>query len=162
MKALEKDRTRRYETAGGLARDIERYLEGEAVEAGPPSARNKLIKFARRHRTALIAAGAFMVLLVGGVAASSYSAIRARQAEAETKRALAEAKDAQAKTDQALTESEASRSQAEAVSRFLVEAFRKPDPVQDGSKVTVAEVRARPSRSWKRDSLARLGSKGSS
>ena len=46
MKALEKDRTRRYETAGGLARDIERYLEGEAVEAGPPSARYKLSKFA--------------------------------------------------------------------------------------------------------------------
>ena len=54
MKALEKDRTRRYETAGGLARDIERYLEGEAVEAGPPSARYKLSKLrggtARRWR----------------------------------------------------------------------------------------------------------------
>ena len=59
MKALEKDRTRRYETAGGLARDIERYLEGEAVEAGPPSARYQLSKFARRHRAALAMAAAF-------------------------------------------------------------------------------------------------------
>ena len=140
MKALEKDRTRRYETAGGLARDIERYLEGEAVEAGPPSARYKLSKFARRHRTALATAGVFAVLLLAGVAASTYSAIRARQAEAETKRALAEAKDAKAKTDEALKESEGSRSQAEAVSRFLVESFRKPDPTQDGRTLRVVEV----------------------
>jgi non-specific serine/threonine protein kinase/serine/threonine-protein kinase len=140
MRAVEKDRTRRYESAGGLARDIERYLEGEVVEAGPPSARYKLSKFARRHRTALATAGLFALLLIGGAAVSMYSAIRARQAEAETKRALAEAEDAQAKTDQALKESEGSRSQAEAVSRFLVETFRKPDPARDGSKVTVAEV----------------------
>ena len=140
MKALEKDRTRRYETASGLARDIERYLEGEAVEAGPPSARYKLSKFARRHRTALATAGVFAVLLLAGVAASTYSAIRARQAEAETKRALAEAKDAKAKTDEALKESEGSRSQAEAVSRFLVESFRKPDPTQDGRTSRVVEV----------------------
>ena len=140
MKALEKDRNRRYETANGLARDLERYLDDEPVQACPPSARYRLSKFARRHRTALATAGLFALLLIGGAAVSTYSAIRARQAEAETKRALAEAKDAQAKTDQALKESEGSRSQAEAVSRFLVEAFRKPDPARDGSKVTVAEV----------------------
>jgi serine/threonine protein kinase/Tfp pilus assembly protein PilF len=140
MKALEKDRTRRYETAGALARDVQRYLEGAAVEAGPPSARYQLIKFARRHRGVLATGGALTVLLLVGVAASTYSAIRARQAEAATKRALAEAKDAQAKTDAALKETEESRTQAEAVSRFLVEAFRKPDPAQDGSRVTVAEV----------------------
>jgi tetratricopeptide (TPR) repeat protein len=140
MRAVEKDRTRRYETAGALARDIERYLEGEVVEAGPPSARYKLSKFARRHRTVLATAGLFALLLIGGVAVSTYAAIRARQAEAETKRALAETEDARAKTGQALKESEGSRSQAEAVSRFLVEAFRKPDPARDGTKVTVAEV----------------------
>jgi eukaryotic-like serine/threonine-protein kinase len=140
MRAVEKDRTRRYETAGGLARDVERFLRHEPVEAGPPSARYKMSKFARRHRTALATAGLFALLLIGGAAVSTYSAIRARQADAETKRALAEAQDAQAKTDQALKESEGSRSQAEAVSRFLVEAFRKPDPARDGSKVTVAEV----------------------
>src|SRR5262249_42864924 len=47
MKALEKDRTRRYETAGALARDLERYLNEEPVEAGPPSAVYKLRKYAR-------------------------------------------------------------------------------------------------------------------
>ena len=50
MKALEKDRTRRYETAGGFARDVERYLADEAVEACPPSRRYRLGKFARKNR----------------------------------------------------------------------------------------------------------------
>src|SRR5262249_23212269 len=53
MKALEKDRTRRYETANGLARDIQRYLADEPVEACPPSAGYKLRKFARKYRKAL-------------------------------------------------------------------------------------------------------------
>jgi hypothetical protein len=50
MKSLEKDRNRRYETANGLARDIERYLADEPVTAGPPSRRYRLGKFVRRHR----------------------------------------------------------------------------------------------------------------
>src|SRR5687767_682642 len=58
MKALEKDRTRRYETANGFARDIERYLHDEAVLACPPSASYRFRKFSRRHRTALLATAA--------------------------------------------------------------------------------------------------------
>ena len=54
MKSLEKDRSRRYETANGLARDIERYLHDEPVEARPPSARYRFSKFARRNRAALV------------------------------------------------------------------------------------------------------------
>src|SRR5205807_9748737 len=50
MKALETDRTRRYETANGLARDIQRHLSEEPVEAGPPSATYRLRKFVRRNR----------------------------------------------------------------------------------------------------------------
>ena len=50
MKALEKDRTRRYETANGLARDIQRYLSDEPVEASPPSATYRLRKFAKKNR----------------------------------------------------------------------------------------------------------------
>ena len=53
MKALEKDRTRRYETANGFGRDIQRYLEGDVVEACPPSATYRLRKFARKNRAAL-------------------------------------------------------------------------------------------------------------
>ncbi len=133
MRCLEKDRSRRYETAGSLARDVERYLAGEAVEAGPPSARYQLSKLARRHRAALVVAASFAGLLVAAAAGGTYLAVRAIRAEAGTRAA-------KAKTDEALKESQEARSQAEAVSAFLVEAFRKPDPAVDGEKVTVAGV----------------------
>ena len=56
MKALEKDRTRRYETASTFAADILRYLHYEPVEAGPPSARYRLKKLACRYRPVLVTA----------------------------------------------------------------------------------------------------------
>jgi eukaryotic-like serine/threonine-protein kinase len=82
MKALEKDRTRRYETANGLARDIQRYLSDEPVEASPPSATYRLRKLARKHRTALTTAAAFAGLLVAGAALATWQAVRATHAEA--------------------------------------------------------------------------------
>ncbi len=67
LKALEKDRTRRYETANGLARDVQRYLADELVEARRPSAGYRLKKFVRRHPLELALAGAvLLLLLVGG------------------------------------------------------------------------------------------------
>jgi tetratricopeptide (TPR) repeat protein len=82
MKALEKDRSRRYETASGFARDIRNYLSGEPVEACPPSASYRLWKFARKHWTALVAASAFIALLALGAVLSTWQAIRATRAEA--------------------------------------------------------------------------------
>ena len=79
MKSLEKDRTRRYETANGFARDIQRYLDGEPVEACPPSATYKLKKFARKHRTALATVGAFAILLVTATAISASFAVWANR-----------------------------------------------------------------------------------
>jgi WD40 repeat protein/serine/threonine protein kinase len=81
MKALEKDRTRRYETANGLARDVERYLHDEPVEACPPTAGYRLHKFARKHQKLLVSAAAFAALLLLGVAGSTWQAVRATQAE---------------------------------------------------------------------------------
>ena len=51
MKALEKDRTRRYETANGLAVDIQRHLNNEPVTAGPPGTAYRIQKFVRRHES---------------------------------------------------------------------------------------------------------------
>ena len=79
LKALEKDRARRYETANGLARDIQHYLADEVVEARPPSASYRLWKFARRHKAQVIAASAVFVALLAGVTATSYELIRAEQ-----------------------------------------------------------------------------------
>src|SRR5262249_37639995 len=81
MKALEKDRSRRYETANGLARDIEHYLHDEPVEAGPPSAAYRLRKLVRKHRGALAAMATFAVLLATGAAVSTWQALLARTAE---------------------------------------------------------------------------------
>jgi len=81
MKTLEKDRTRRYETAASLARDVERYLNNETVEACPPSTVYRMRKFASKYRTPLRVAGAFALVLVAGVLASAWQAIRATAAE---------------------------------------------------------------------------------
>jgi serine/threonine protein kinase len=64
MKALEKDRTRRYETASGMARDLERHLAGDPVAAGPPSRAYRLRKLLRKRWAALTAAGAFTISLL--------------------------------------------------------------------------------------------------
>lgn len=84
MKTLEKDRARRYETASGLAMDIQRYLGGEAVVAAPPSAAYRFRKFIRRHRWPVAAASMVGVALALGVVGTSvgmWQAVQARAAE---------------------------------------------------------------------------------
>jgi len=98
MKAIEKDRTRRYETANGLARDIKRYLDGDPVEAGPPSAAYKLSKLARKHRVALATTGAFVVLLLGAAAISTFLALEAGRAEATARSEAARSKMSEAES----------------------------------------------------------------
>lgn len=92
MKALEKDRSRRYETANGFAADVQRYLAGEPVQAHPPSAAYRLTKFIRRHKGRVVASSAFLLLLIASSAVSTYLAIKAHHAEtvAESKRQEAE------------------------------------------------------------------------
>jgi hypothetical protein len=82
MRCLEKDRTRRYETADGLARDLQHYLADEPVEACPPTVGYKRRKFAHKHKTGLATATGFAALLVLGTAVSAWQAVRATQAEA--------------------------------------------------------------------------------
>jgi eukaryotic-like serine/threonine-protein kinase len=100
MKALEKDRNRRYESAEGLARDVERYLNDEPVEACPPTAGYRLGKFLRRHRAGVLTAAACLLLLVAGITGSTWQAIRATTAEAQTYEAKLRA---DADRDRALT-----------------------------------------------------------
>ncbi|WZO99795.1 serine/threonine-protein kinase [Isosphaeraceae bacterium EP7] len=88
MKALEKDRRRRYETASDFAADVMRYLTDQAVEACPPSARYRLGKYARRHRAALTAGALVALALFAGTAASAWQAFRATRAERRAAAAL--------------------------------------------------------------------------
>ncbi len=77
MKALEKDRTRRYETANGFARDIQRHLADEIVEARPPSAGYRLKKFVRRNPLQLALAATVALLVLGGGAVVWWQGVQA-------------------------------------------------------------------------------------
>src|SRR5262245_23355858 len=77
MKSIDKDRNRRYETADGLARDIERHLHDEPVQACPPSATYRFRKFARRNKTLLTAGGAIAATMFVGLALSTWMYLRA-------------------------------------------------------------------------------------
>jgi len=83
MKALEKNRERRYETASGLAADVLRYLNDEPVSASPPSTVYRLQKFASKHRRLITATSAFGLLLLASTIISAGLAFRATQAESK-------------------------------------------------------------------------------
>jgi serine/threonine protein kinase/tetratricopeptide (TPR) repeat protein len=91
MKCLEKDRSRRYETANGLAQDLQRYLRDEPVLAYPPTLAYRARKVFRRYKGAVLAAALLLLTLLLGIAGSSWQAYRAgvarRQAEANLRKA---------------------------------------------------------------------------
>jgi eukaryotic-like serine/threonine-protein kinase len=153
MKCLEKDRTRRYETANGLAADINRHLHSEPVTASPPSAGYRLKKFIRRNRGVVAAAAVIVAALVLGAAGTTTGLVRAldekSRADGEAKKAeLAAESEAKAKTEAqqnerdalaAATSAEAAqkeevgaRKRAEAISEFVVTALRAGDAVNPG------------------------------
>ena len=117
MKALEKDRNRRYETANGFAMDIQRYLADEHVLACPPSAGYRLRKFARRNRAVLAMVAIVTLALLLGVVGTTWQAVRAIQ---QRDRAVEAEKDAGIQRNlaqQRADEAEEARSRAEANSR---------------------------------------------
>ncbi len=143
MKTLEKDRARRYESVAGLARDVERYLADEPVEACPPSRWYRLGKFARRHRTALAVAASFAALLVLAASVSIWLAMQARR---ERNRAFEAEAIARAESIRAAEAERTTRSEAEkvkAINEFLTEdILTQAEPGKNAaeSKVTLREV----------------------
>jgi WD40 repeat protein/serine/threonine protein kinase len=100
MKALEKDRTRRYETASALAADVRRFMSEEPIEARPPSAWYRFRKMARRNKAAMTTAALVAGALLAGTAVSIWQAVRATRAEdaaliAEVRAVAARDKEAQ-------------------------------------------------------------------
>ncbi len=81
MKALAKERDRRYETANGFAKDVERFLNHEPVQAGPPSASYRLRKFARRNRPQVIAVGLVLFAMVAGMTGTTLGLFEAMRQE---------------------------------------------------------------------------------
>ena len=135
MKALEKDRTRRYESASDFAKDIQRYLDDDPVEACPPTRAYRFGKFARRNKTAFTTTALVALALVVGTGVATWQAIRAHRhavradqqttrAESGEKRAEAQARRAERGEQRAEQEAEKAREEAatsEAVLQFLNE-----------------------------------------
>jgi non-specific serine/threonine protein kinase/serine/threonine-protein kinase len=85
LKSLEKDRADRYETVNGLSRDLERYLEGEPVDAAPPSAAYRVRKLVRKHRVGLATAAGFLLLAIAAAIGGVWLALRANRAEQQAR-----------------------------------------------------------------------------
>jgi serine/threonine protein kinase/formylglycine-generating enzyme required for sulfatase activity len=119
MKALEKDRARRYDTANAFAADVLRYLGGEAVQAHPPSAAYRIKKFVRRNKGQVISVSLIVLTLVMGTAVSY---LKYRDAEQQKSVALREAE------------------KAEKAREFLASIFRKAETDAKGGNVTVRQL----------------------
>ncbi len=129
MKALEKDRTRRYETANALAMDVQRYLKNELVLASPPSKVYRFQKLVRRNQLQFAAAALTALALLVGAITGVRQAVRAHRAQAVAR----QEKDAATRA----------RQQAEAINRFLTEDLlyqAAPDHNAREKKVTMEEV----------------------
>ena len=118
MKALEKDRTRRYGSANEFAKDVQRYLDDEPVEACPPSTSYRLKKFANRNRAMITFAALLLLTLLAGIAATTWQAAQAIQA-----RKVAEAEQQRAET--AAANEAAQRKEAERQQQIAQENFER-------------------------------------
>ncbi len=131
MRAIEKDRTRRYETVNALAMDCRRYLNNEPVLARPPSAGYFAARFVRRNRTLVMASGVAAVAILAGSAAAIVGYVRATEAEQAAIREAATAKE---------------------TADFLVQLFEVTDPSEArGNTVTAREILDKGAESVERD-----------
>ena len=126
MRAMEKDRTRRYSTASEFAADLRRYLENEPVLANPPTVGYRIQKFVRRNRVAVLAVSAVVVALVAGIVVSTTGLMRALRSEARALEAESTARK-EAET-------------AKQVSNLMVGLFEQATPWNGGSEITAREI----------------------
>jgi tetratricopeptide (TPR) repeat protein len=99
MKAIDKERSRRYETANGLAMDVERYLKDEPVMARPATTAHRIQRFVRRNRTGILAGSLVLLALIGGLVGTTWGLIQARhdRDQADEARRMAEQREAETK-----------------------------------------------------------------
>lgn len=136
MKALEKDRARRYESASDLAADLRRHLDGDAVLAAPPSAAYRLRKFARRHRGLVAASCAVTLSLVAGLAAFAWQASVARdQRDAADRARIAESEQREIVEQQRIVAA-ARAAEFERLAEFQAEMLEQIDPSRAGRELT--------------------------
>jgi serine/threonine protein kinase/WD40 repeat protein len=149
MKCLEKDRGRRYETANGLAMDIERYLGDEPVLARPPSTVYQLRKFVTRNRLAALSTVAISLSLILGTIVSTWEAIKATRAEKEQSRLRQEAQAAKKDATEKLWGSYAAEARARRLSRESGMSFESLAAIQKAAAI-------RPSLKLRNEAIAAL------
>jgi len=140
MKALEKDRHRRYETASGLAMDVRRYRAGEAVVAAPPGAAYRARKFVRRHRAVAITATIVAAALVLGVIGTSVGLWEANRQRRAALASATRAGDEAARATNAENIARSRLAESEATVAFLDDMLGAVDPSAQGKDVTVRKV----------------------
>mgnify|MGYP000747415921 CR=1 FL=1 len=133
LKAMRKDRVDRYQTALELAGDVANYIHHRPLSAGPESGAYRARKFVRRHRGAVLAAGAVAGALLLGAVGTTIGFVRARAAANAERTARVAAVNAEA-------EAKSRAREAEAVNSFLVDTLQSPSPMERGPNVTVAHV----------------------
>ncbi len=140
MKALEKDRTRRYDTANALAKDVQRYLNGDAVEACPPTFAYRLRKAYHRNKTAVVVAAAFVGLLLGAAIMGATLALQAKRA-----RIIAEGN---------RVEAEENAKKADSAKQQAVLAQQEADSQRDSALLTAYTASMNlASRAWEDDNV---------
>lgn len=144
MRCLEKDRARRYESAAALARDLERYLTDEPVEAGPPSMSYRAAKFVQRNKIAVAAAAFCVAVGIGALGVTSWA----------LGRAITDRESAKAEKTKAVE----ARDEAEAVTRFLTGILESIEPENRGREVTVRQVLDDAARKLETDHKSELAS----
>ncbi len=142
MKALEKDRRRRYETASSFAADVRRFLADEPIEARPPSAWYRFRKLTRRHKVALTTTGLVAAAMILGTVLSTLLAVRATSAEKVAKRAEIEANQ--------------QRLAAEAAKQQALEAKTEADKQRDEARLAAyASGMGLAQRAWEENDVVR-------
>jgi serine/threonine protein kinase len=131
MKTLEKDRARRYQTANGLALDIQRYLADEPVQAGPPGAGYRLRKFVRRHK-GRVAAGALVLLaLLAGVVGTTLGLLRAEGTRRDAEAAKQDAQQTAAAEARANVQAQTRMKLYEKAVQILTSVFHDLNPTSE-------------------------------
>ncbi len=128
MKALEKDRARRYDTASSLAEDIGRHLTSEPVQARPASVAYRLRKMVRRNKLAVAAAAAVLAALVTGLGVSSWMFLREKNARDKEKQALERAVAAEKAQREERTKAENEAVKSTQVAEFLQDMLKGVEP----------------------------------
>ncbi len=162
MKALEKDRNRRYDSASALALDVRRHLADEPVQACPPSASYRLRKVLRRQRTPLLVTAALLLVWTAGVVGTTWGYVRARgqqrRAEAAEAEATERARQATEERDRAERAAKAERQAREdeaAARRRAMDALRAMTDDVTGHLIGERQVLGETERSFLEAALSR-------